>query len=114
MIAGSPPTVRAEIERQVAELGVNYLLTYLFLGTMSLADALRSLQLFSVEVMPHLAKLNRHSGAERSEEPGIHNHCHCRMALSLFLEIVVMDSGSPLRGARNDGIYFPPSSGGRC
>ena len=49
--------VRAEIERQVKELGVNYLLTYLFLGTMSLADALRSLQLFSTEVMPHLAKL---------------------------------------------------------
>ncbi len=44
VIAGSPQTVRAEIERQVEELGVNYLLTYLFLGTMSLADALRSLQ----------------------------------------------------------------------
>ena len=57
VISGSPATVRAEIERQVKELGVNYLLTYLFLGTMSLADALRSLQLFSTEVMPHLAKL---------------------------------------------------------
>lgn len=57
VISGSPTTVRAEIERQVAELGVNYLLTYLFLGTMSLADALRSLQLFSTEVMPHLEKL---------------------------------------------------------
>ena len=57
VIAGSPQTVRAEIERQVAELGINYLLTYLFLGTMSLADALRSLSLFSTEVMPHLAKL---------------------------------------------------------
>ena len=57
VIAGSPATVRAEIERQVRELGVNYLLTYLFLGTMSLADALRSLNLFSAEVMPHLAKL---------------------------------------------------------
>ncbi len=57
VIAGSPQTVRAEIERQVEELGVNYLLTYLFLGTMSLADALRSLNLFSTEVMPHLAKL---------------------------------------------------------
>jgi alkanesulfonate monooxygenase SsuD/methylene tetrahydromethanopterin reductase-like flavin-dependent oxidoreductase (luciferase family) len=57
VIAGSPATVRAEIERQVKELGVNYLLTYLFLGTMSLADALRSLNLFSAEVMPHLAKL---------------------------------------------------------
>jgi alkanesulfonate monooxygenase SsuD/methylene tetrahydromethanopterin reductase-like flavin-dependent oxidoreductase (luciferase family) len=57
VIAGSPATVRAEIERQVEELGVNYLLTYLFLGTMSLVEALRSLDLFATEVMPHLAKL---------------------------------------------------------
>ena len=57
MIAGSPATVRAELVRQIRELGVNYLLTYLFLGTMSLADALRSLDLFRSEVMPHLAKL---------------------------------------------------------
>jgi len=52
-----PAPVRAGIERQVEDLGVNYLLTYLFLGTMSLADALRSLDLFASEVMPHLAKL---------------------------------------------------------
>jgi len=57
VIAGSPQTVRAELERQIGELGVNYLLAYLFLGTMSLADALRSLELFKSEVMPHLAKL---------------------------------------------------------
>src|ERR1700751_3878452 len=57
VIAGAPATVRAEIEQQVGELGVNYLLTYLFLGTMSLADAVRSLDLFRREVMPHLAKL---------------------------------------------------------
>jgi alkanesulfonate monooxygenase SsuD/methylene tetrahydromethanopterin reductase-like flavin-dependent oxidoreductase (luciferase family) len=57
VIVGSPQTVRAEIERQVKELGINYLLTYLFLGTMSLADALRSLDLFRNEVMPHLARL---------------------------------------------------------
>jgi alkanesulfonate monooxygenase SsuD/methylene tetrahydromethanopterin reductase-like flavin-dependent oxidoreductase (luciferase family) len=57
VIAGSPEHVRAEIERQVAELGVNYLVTYLFLGTMSLAEALRSLALFSTEVMPKLARL---------------------------------------------------------
>ena len=49
--------MRAEIERQAREHGINYLLTYLFLGTMSLADALRSLRLFSTEVMPKLAKL---------------------------------------------------------
>jgi alkanesulfonate monooxygenase SsuD/methylene tetrahydromethanopterin reductase-like flavin-dependent oxidoreductase (luciferase family) len=57
VIAGSPQTVRSEVERQAKELGINYLLTYLFLGTMSLADALRSLDLFRTEVMPHLAKL---------------------------------------------------------
>ena len=57
VIAGSPQTVRGEIERQVAELGANYLLAYLFLGTLSLADALRSLSLFSTEIMPHLAEL---------------------------------------------------------
>jgi alkanesulfonate monooxygenase SsuD/methylene tetrahydromethanopterin reductase-like flavin-dependent oxidoreductase (luciferase family) len=57
VISGTPETVRAEIERQVRELGVNYLLTYLFLGTMTLNEALRSLQLFSTEVMPKLAQL---------------------------------------------------------
>src|SRR5262245_66615304 len=56
-IYGTPQPVREEIERQVAELGVNYLLTYLFLGAMTLPEALRSLQLFSSEVMPKLARL---------------------------------------------------------
>ena len=57
VISGRPETVQAELERQVRELGVNYLLTYLFLGTMTLNEALRSLQLFSTEVMPKLAHL---------------------------------------------------------
>ena len=57
MIAGSPETVLAEIERQRRELGFNYLLTYLFLGTMTLEHAMRSLNLFSTEVMPALEKM---------------------------------------------------------
>ncbi len=57
VISGTPETVLAEIEGQVCELGANYLLTYLFLGTMTLDEALRSLQLFSTEVMPRLAQL---------------------------------------------------------
>jgi len=57
VIAGAPQRVRDEIERQAAELGVNYLLTYLFLGAMTLEEALRSLALFSSEVMPRLAQL---------------------------------------------------------
>lgn len=56
VIAGAPATVLAEIERQAEQLGINYLLSYVFLGTMSLSDALRSLELFSREVMPRLTK----------------------------------------------------------
>ena len=56
-IYGTPQRVREEIERQVSELGVNYLLIYLFLGAMTLPEAWRSLQLFSSEVMPKLAHL---------------------------------------------------------
>ena len=40
-IVGSPDTVCRTIERQVAELGINYLLTYLFFGTLTLDQALR-------------------------------------------------------------------------
>lgn len=57
VIAGSPDSVRTEIERQVKRLNLNYLLTYLFFGSMALSDALRSLQLFRTEVMPKLSQL---------------------------------------------------------
>jgi alkanesulfonate monooxygenase SsuD/methylene tetrahydromethanopterin reductase-like flavin-dependent oxidoreductase (luciferase family) len=57
VIYGTPETVCEQIEAQVAELGINYLLTYLFLGTMTLADAMRSLRLFATEVMPKLTHL---------------------------------------------------------
>jgi alkanesulfonate monooxygenase SsuD/methylene tetrahydromethanopterin reductase-like flavin-dependent oxidoreductase (luciferase family) len=57
VIYGTPQTVCAEIERQSAALGINYLLSYLFLGTMTLAEALRSLALFRSEVMPKIAHL---------------------------------------------------------
>ena len=57
VIAGTPEQVLIEIERQAGVLGINYLLSYLFLGNMTLADALRSLDLFSTEVMPHLANV---------------------------------------------------------
>jgi alkanesulfonate monooxygenase SsuD/methylene tetrahydromethanopterin reductase-like flavin-dependent oxidoreductase (luciferase family) len=57
VICGSPATVTAEIERHVRELGMNYLLTYMFLGNMSFTDALRSLQLFATEVMPKISRL---------------------------------------------------------
>ncbi len=57
VIAGSPETVLAEITRQADMLGLNYLIAYLFFGTMTLADAGRSLDLFASEVMPKLADI---------------------------------------------------------
>ena len=57
VIAGSPKTVLAKIENQMAQIGANYLLTYMFLGNMSLADAMRSLALFKTEVMPKLERI---------------------------------------------------------
>lgn len=57
VFAGTPDTVVRAIERQVPELGINYLVTYMFLSSMALTDALRSLQLFSTEVMPRVAAL---------------------------------------------------------
>jgi len=57
VILGSPETVAATIERQVAELGVNYMILGFFFGTIGFADAMRSLRLFAAEVMPKLARL---------------------------------------------------------
>jgi alkanesulfonate monooxygenase SsuD/methylene tetrahydromethanopterin reductase-like flavin-dependent oxidoreductase (luciferase family) len=57
ILAGSPATVRAAIEREMAELGTNYLLAYLFFGTLTYAEATRSLDLFAKEVMPALERL---------------------------------------------------------
>ena len=57
VIAGSPETVRAEIERQAEMLGLNYLVAYLFFGSMTLDDAMRSQRLFATEIMPKLAEI---------------------------------------------------------
>jgi alkanesulfonate monooxygenase SsuD/methylene tetrahydromethanopterin reductase-like flavin-dependent oxidoreductase (luciferase family) len=52
VIAGSPATVRDTLKRHADAMGVNYLILYMFFGTMQLADAKRSLALFQREVMP--------------------------------------------------------------
>ena len=57
IIAGTPETVRADIERQTKEIGVNHMNFAMFFGNMTLADALRSQRLFTQEVMPKLAAL---------------------------------------------------------
>jgi alkanesulfonate monooxygenase SsuD/methylene tetrahydromethanopterin reductase-like flavin-dependent oxidoreductase (luciferase family) len=51
-IVGTPDTVRADIERQVEALGINYLICYFMFGNMTLANALHSLDLFATEVKP--------------------------------------------------------------
>jgi hypothetical protein len=57
VVAGSPRTVLAEIQKQHKQIGFNYLLTYLFLGTMSAETAMRSLKLFTAEVMPAVERM---------------------------------------------------------
>ncbi len=54
-IVGTPEQVRAEIERQAKEIGINYMTIAYFFGNMTLEQALRSLKLFATEVMPKLA-----------------------------------------------------------
>lgn len=57
VIVGSPATVGAGIERQVKELGINYMSAAYFFGNMTLEHALRSVRLFAAEVMPKLKDL---------------------------------------------------------
>jgi alkanesulfonate monooxygenase SsuD/methylene tetrahydromethanopterin reductase-like flavin-dependent oxidoreductase (luciferase family) len=56
-IAGSPETIAEILAEQIGALGINYLIAYLFFGTMSAAEAGRSLELYTSEVMPRLANL---------------------------------------------------------
>ena len=57
VVAGSPETVTNELIRQVKFLGVNYLLAYLFFGSMTFEEAMRSFNLFTEEVLPKLLDL---------------------------------------------------------
>ena len=51
-IFGSPATVRAELEREFAETGVNYFAARFAYGDLSHEESVRSLELFTREVMP--------------------------------------------------------------
>ena len=53
--AGSPATVRALLEAQIREAGVNYLMCRLAFGDLTLEQSLRSLDLLTREVLPALA-----------------------------------------------------------
>ena len=51
-IVGSPATVRAAVQRQLAATGANYFVGRFLFGTLPVERALRSVELFSREVMP--------------------------------------------------------------
>ena len=53
-IVGSPDTVRAEIDRQVEALGVNYMICRFYFGDIEHVDAMRSVELFRAGVMPRI------------------------------------------------------------
>jgi alkanesulfonate monooxygenase SsuD/methylene tetrahydromethanopterin reductase-like flavin-dependent oxidoreductase (luciferase family) len=53
-VAGTPAKVRAVLAAQVAEAGVNYFLCRVAFGDLSLGESLRSVELFTREVMPAL------------------------------------------------------------
>jgi alkanesulfonate monooxygenase SsuD/methylene tetrahydromethanopterin reductase-like flavin-dependent oxidoreductase (luciferase family) len=54
-IAGSPATVTAFLKAQMEETKANYLVGQFAFGDISLAESLRSLELFTAHVMPALA-----------------------------------------------------------
>jgi alkanesulfonate monooxygenase SsuD/methylene tetrahydromethanopterin reductase-like flavin-dependent oxidoreductase (luciferase family) len=53
-IAGSPKTVAAMIRAQMEEAGANYFVGQFAFGDLSLAEVLRTVELFSTKVMPAL------------------------------------------------------------
>ena len=55
-VAGSPDTVRDFIAAEIAATGANYLLSWFAFGDMTLPESLRSVELFSREVMPAFAE----------------------------------------------------------
>jgi alkanesulfonate monooxygenase SsuD/methylene tetrahydromethanopterin reductase-like flavin-dependent oxidoreductase (luciferase family) len=55
-VAGTPAKVREVLAAQVAEANVNYFLCRVAFGDLSLAQSLRSVELFAREVMPALAE----------------------------------------------------------
>jgi alkanesulfonate monooxygenase SsuD/methylene tetrahydromethanopterin reductase-like flavin-dependent oxidoreductase (luciferase family) len=56
-VAGTPRRVREELEGQIPASGCTYLVCRLMFGGMSEAEAAVSIDLFTAEVMPYLAKL---------------------------------------------------------
>ena len=56
VVAGSPATARAALAAQIEQSGANYLLARFAFGDLTLDESLRSVDLFSSEVMPVLLR----------------------------------------------------------
>ena len=56
IIAGTPQTVREELEKQLEETGTNYFVVRFAYGDLTHEESVRSLELFTREVMPHFQK----------------------------------------------------------
>jgi alkanesulfonate monooxygenase SsuD/methylene tetrahydromethanopterin reductase-like flavin-dependent oxidoreductase (luciferase family) len=59
LVVGSPDTVRRILTAQAERIGQNYLVLLLAFGSLTHAQEMRSLSLFTGEVMPALAAMNR-------------------------------------------------------
>jgi alkanesulfonate monooxygenase SsuD/methylene tetrahydromethanopterin reductase-like flavin-dependent oxidoreductase (luciferase family) len=53
---GTPATVRAKIEEQLDQCGANYFVPRFAYGDLTHEESVRSLELFTREVMPHFQK----------------------------------------------------------
>ena len=56
LITGTPATVRARIEEELKESGANYYVPRFAYGNLTHEESIRSLELFTSEVMPHFQK----------------------------------------------------------
>lgn len=56
LITGTPATVRAKIETELEESGANYYVPRFAYGNLTHEESVRSLELFTSEVMPHFRK----------------------------------------------------------
>ena len=56
LIAGTPATVRAKIEKDIEVSGANYYVPRFAYGNLTHEESVRSLDLFTSEVMPHFQK----------------------------------------------------------
>ena len=53
LVAGSPETIRAHVDKTIETTGLDYFVGSFAWGDLSHAESMRSLELFAKEVMPH-------------------------------------------------------------